>query len=70
MTSTILSSIQKVNSIKKKKFKSLEEFENTKWVIKTEKTKDRQHKGQNKKEKKRYTRQTHKTKDRVTGNPL
>jgi hypothetical protein len=70
MTSTILSSIQKVNSIKKKKFKSLEEFEDTKWVIRTVKSKDRQHNGQNKKDKQRYTRHTHKTKDRVTGNPL
>jgi hypothetical protein len=55
---------------KKKKFKSLEEFEDTKWVIRTVKSKDRQHNGQKKKDKQRYTRHTHKTKDRVTGNPL
>ena len=70
MTSTILSSIQKMNSIKKKKIKNLEEFEDTKGVIRTVKSKDRQHNGQKKKDKQRYTRHTHKTKDQVTGNPL
>jgi hypothetical protein len=42
----------------------LEEFEDTKWVIRIRKSKEnRQHNGQNKKDKQRSTKHTHKTKD-------
>ena len=46
----------------------MEEFEDTKGVIRIHKSKDRQHKGQ--KDKQQSTKHTHKTKDRVTPTPL
>jgi hypothetical protein len=49
----------------------LEEFENTKGVIRIRKSKkDRQHNGQKKKNKQRSTKHSHKTKDRATQIPL
>ena len=44
----------------------IEEFENTKGVIRISKSKDRQHNGQKKTEELRPIKHTHKTKDRVT----
>ena len=44
----------------------IEEFENTKGVIRISKSKDRQHNGQKRQDKQRPTKHTHKTKDRVT----
>jgi hypothetical protein len=44
----------------------IEQFENTKGVIRISKSKDRQHNGQQRQDKQRPTKNTHKTKDRVT----
>jgi hypothetical protein len=41
----------------------LEEYEDTKVVVKIRKSKDRQHNGQKKKDKQRSTKLAHKTKD-------
>ena len=48
----------------------LEEFKDTKGVIRTRESKDRQHNDQKKKNKQRSTRHTLKTKDRVTRTDL
>ena len=48
----------------------LEEFKDTKGVIRTRESKDRQHNDQKKKDKQRSTRHTLKTKDRVTRTDL
>ena len=52
----------------------LEEFEDTKWIIRIRKSKkNRQHNGQTikyKNDKQRFTQHTHKTEDRVTPTPL
>ena len=48
----------------------LEEFKDTKGVIRTRESKDRQHNDQKKKDKQRFTRHTLKTKDRVTRTDL
>ena len=49
---------------------SIEEFEDTKEVIRIRKSKkNRQHNGQKKKDKQRATKHTHKSKDRVTRTP-
>jgi len=49
----------------------LEEFEDTKGLIRIRKSnKYRQHNGQKKKDKQRSTKHKHKTKDRVTRTPL
>ena len=48
-----------------------EEFEDTKGVIRTHKSKnDRQHNDQKKKDTQRFTKYTHKTKERATPTPL
>ena len=48
----------------------MEEFEDTKGVIRIRKSKNRQHNGQQKKDKQRSTKHTHKTKDPITRTPL
>jgi hypothetical protein len=49
----------------------LEDFEDTKGVIRIRKSKKyRQHNGQKKKDQQRSTKHTHKAKDRVTRTPL
>ena len=51
-------------------WRSLEEFEDIKGVIRIRKSKDRQHNSQKKKDKQQSTKHTHKTKDWVTRTPL